>query len=481
MNYSLSLRHFSLFLATFALLCGSSVLTFAQEADDAQNQAIAQFELGQNAHERGDLAAAIKFYEKAVELLPEFPEAEYQRGTALQQSKRSAEAEKAYRRAIELRPDWSLPAAKLGALLVQNNNYAEAEKILSKALEIDPNNSPALIALAELYINSKADAERFKILLTKIKTQTDGKANAPAALWSARAALERISGDREAAKASVARGLQSESNNLSARIERAELFLLDNDLARALDDAKFAVNSSPADLQAQLLLSRIYAASGKADESLKILDALGTEQKSLPAVRELRNSIAANTASDTGSIAALEKMLETDAKNAAVLGRLCILTRTVNAQKSLEHCSRVAELEPNNPQHAIGFGAALVQARRFEDAITVLSRTLTVAPDNYTARANLATALYEAKRYAEAVKEYNKLLDVKQDTPVIYFFMATAHDNLGEYVEAMAAYQKFLSLADAKQNQLEIDKVKLRLPTLERQIEKGAGKKKPKT
>jgi hypothetical protein len=47
-------------------------------------------------------------------------------------------------------------------------------------------------------------------------------------------------------------------------------------------------------------------------------------------------------------------------------------------------------------------------------------------------------------------------------------------------LEALASYEKFLSTADAKTNQLEIDKVKLRLPTLRRQIKLGEGvKKKP--
>jgi hypothetical protein len=63
---------------------------------------------------------------------------------------------------------------------------------------------------------------------------------------------------------------------------------------------------------------------------------------------------------------------------------------------------------------------------------------------------------------------------------VAHYFIATAHDYLGEYPEALASYEKFLSLADAKTNQLEIDKVKLRLPSLQRQIKLGQGvKKKP--
>jgi len=63
---------------------------------------------------------------------------------------------------------------------------------------------------------------------------------------------------------------------------------------------------------------------------------------------------------------------------------------------------------------------------------------------------------------------------------VAYYFIASAHDYLGEYKEALAAYEAFLGRADAKTNQLEIDKVNLRLPSLRRQIQIGQGvKRKP--
>jgi hypothetical protein len=71
-------------------------------------------------------------------------------------------------------------------------------------------------------------------------------------------------------------------------------------------------------------------------------------------------------------------------------------------------------------------------------------------------------------------------VSVKPDIVVAHYFIATAHDYLGEYPEALASYEKFLAVADAKTNQLEIDKVRLRLPSLRRQIQLGEGaKKKP--
>ena len=119
----------------------------------------------------------------------------------------------------------------------------------------------------------------------------------------------------------------------------------------------------------------------------------------------------------------------------------------------------------------------MVQARRFPDAVFVLRRVLAVAPDNYAAHANLATALYALKQYPAALAEYQWLVKAKPDLAVAYYFIATSHDYLGEYEQALAAYETFVARADPKSNQLEIEKVKLRLPTLRRQIKLGQGVK----
>jgi tetratricopeptide (TPR) repeat protein len=146
--------------------------------------------------------------------------------------------------------------------------------------------------------------------------------------------------------------------------------------------------------------------------------------------------------------------------------------------KSQDYYYRALQIEPKNTRYAIGYAAALVQARHFPEAETVLRRVLAVTPDDYTAHANLALALYEMKRFAEALPEYEWLARAKPEIPATYFFIATAHDNLAQYPEALDAYQRFLAHADPATNKLEIDKVNLRLPTLRAQIQRGQGAKK---
>jgi len=84
--------------------------------DDAADP-VRLFERGQSAHARGEIEKALGFYEQALKVRPEFPEAEFQRGNALASLGRLAEADAAFRRAISYKKNWSLPYSALGVVL----------------------------------------------------------------------------------------------------------------------------------------------------------------------------------------------------------------------------------------------------------------------------------------------------------------------------------------------------------------------------
>jgi tetratricopeptide (TPR) repeat protein len=297
------------------------------------------------------------------------------------------------------------------------------------------------------------------------------KASPTASLWSARAALERGLGDKTAAKASLSRALLLEPGNKPALAERVELALAENDLAGALEFAKNLAKITPDSDSSKFLLARVYAENGKLDEALKTLETIANPSDDAKALR------ARITANSTESVADLEKQLETDAKNASILGRLCSLLRTDNPTKALDYCRRAYEAEPSNLNYVIGFGAALVQAKQFEGAVTIFRKIIDIAPDNYTAHANLAISLFQLKRYPEAKTEYRWLSEKQPDLAITYYFLGIIHDQLEEYMDAMANYQLFLKYADAEKNKLEIEKVNLRLPSLQKQIKEKKGKK----
>src|ERR1051325_8878785 len=134
--------------ACFALLSVGST-AYSQEAfgDDATDP-VRLFERGQGAHARGELEKAIGFYEQALKVRPEFPEAEFQLGNALGSLGRLPEAEAAFRRAISLKKNWALPYSALGIVLVRQNHDKEAEQFFNQALTVDNKDNVALRMLA---------------------------------------------------------------------------------------------------------------------------------------------------------------------------------------------------------------------------------------------------------------------------------------------------------------------------------------------
>ncbi len=438
------------------------------------------FQLAQDEHEHGNLSSALQLYDAAIKRRPEFPEAEFQRGVALQQLKRYPEAEASYRRASELRPEWVQPFAALGVLLLSLDRQEEGAKALVQSVTLEPGNATAVRAYSNIPIPSKISHETLVESYGLMKTLTaDNSANKSeqAAKWLARAMVEQALNDSEAAAKSFEQAITLDGGSSLAFSLRAEFRNRLKETKNAVADAETAYKVSSHSVATALLLANLYISEGRFDEALMVLNALPEPAQRSKTALSLRESIVANTSEGPDARKSLEALVEKDPKNASLLARLGGMYRVDNPNRSLDYFRRAVEAEPRNPNYATGYGSALVQAKRFADAAALLSQVVAADPQNYAAHANLATALYELKSYAGAISEYNWLLGVKPDLFVADFFIAISYDNLGQYEDALKYYEEFLAKADPSQNELEIEKVKLRLPALRNQIKRGAGVK----
>lgn len=454
------------------LFCSFAATSAAQEdSGEAAPDPVALFQQAQDRHEKGEFAAAIELYDKALAAAPEFPEALYQRGNALQSLGRIDEAEKSFRKAVETRPDWTLALANLGSLLVGKGVYPEAEKLLLKAISLDDQNALAYSALTELRLKSKAGTEQLKDLLIRLTALTD-RARPTAGAWAARGALETALGEKAAARASFNRALQLEPKNQFALAAKAGTAIDEGDLVGAETAVRNLETLAAAAPSVKSLRARLLFASGKTDEAVAKLDSI---ENPPPDVVELRDRMLLSK-SESGP--ELERRLERRPDDPFVLGRLCAAFRTSDPAKALTYCRKASEAEPSNINHAIGFGAALVQAKMFVEAVDLFRGLVRISPENVTVRANLATALFQLKRYPEARTEYRWITEKQPTSAIAYYFLGITHDQLMEYPDAMANYQLFLKNADAEKNKLEIEKVNLRLPVLQKQIKEKKGKSK---
>jgi len=469
---------FAACLVLFAVCSVARAQTVDVFGDDAADP-VRLFERGQSAHSRGELEKAIGFYEQAIKVRPEFPEAEFQLGSALASLNRLPEAEAAFRRSISYKKNWSLPYSALAVVLMRQSRDKDAEPFFRQALTLDNKEPVALRMLSELRLRAGDSNEALDLA-----KRATANPEAPASAWITLAMAERANGNKTAAKTALDQVLANDPENVAALMERADLFKEEKNFDLAITDLRVAAKLKPKDKGVASRLAQALQEAGKPEEALAVAKGSGLEVQITGnaggVVGTPEEIEAANSDDPAVARKALEKLLEKNPRSAMLLGRLGASYRTDDPARSLEFYRKAAEVEPNAPEHTLGYGAALVQARRFPEAAYILRQVVKAAPDNYVARANLATALYESKRYPEAIPEYEWILTTKPEIVVAHYFIASAHDYLGEYPEALASYEKFLAVADAKTNQLEIDKVKLRLPMLRRQIQLGEGvKKKP--
>ena len=463
----------SIGLAAFVfaiVIFGGLAITVRGQEITGEQDAVTIFNQGQDAHEKGDLPGAVALYEKALKLVPEFPEAEYQLGIAQLALGKTEDAEAAFRSALEHRNDWTLAMTSLGSLLVSKNELKEAESLLAKVIDAEPQNPAALAAMTDLRLKTDSSADLLKDLLAKIVLLT-GKANPTVSLWTARGALEIKLGQVSTAKNSLGRALAADPKNRSAMFQIADIAVTEGDIDRARDLAERLGSAGEKSDRIKLLWASIFAYEGKLDDAVRQLGEIKTPIK---AADDLRSRIA--TARATTPLE-LEKQLAENGADPMILGRLCGMYRREDPLKALDYCRRASAAEPKNINHAVGFGAALVQAKQYDTAVNVFRKLLEIAPDNATAHANLATALFQLKRYSEAKPEYIWLTNAQPRSAAAYFFLGIVHDQLTEYVDAMANYQQYLRLADPVDNKTDIERVNLRLPALEKLVKEGKGKK----
>ncbi len=466
-----------------ALFCAAPNALAQDEFDEDAPDPVRLFRQGQKAHVKAlenkskeELEAALEFYERAVKLDPEFPEAEYQRALVLAVLERLTEAEKGLRRAMELKPDWALPVAALGQMLARMpGRDRDAESMLRRALSIDARNASTLVALAEL----RKRAGDNKQALEFVRRATEAGAAENVQLWIARGEIELAEGDRASALKSFTRVLSIDARDKIARIRRAEIYAEEKQTASALKDLQMLEEPAREDAPLALAVANLYARLEDKQAARRVLGQMPESARRSADAQRLSAVINQVACEDTPeSRASLEKILVNDPKNASLLACLGMLYRTSDPQRALDYYKRAAEIEPSNIKYATGYSSALLQLRKFAEAATILQRIVRAAPDDYVARANFAVALYELKLYKEAIDEYKWMAKAMPDNAVIYYFIGSAHDHIGEYEDALRSYQAFLARADAQTNQLEIDKVNLRLPTLRNQIKRGEGVKK---
>lgn len=456
------------FLASVILLFlpwrGVSGQSTRATSDGGKHSAAAAFEEGQNAQQRGDLNAAVRFYTTAISADALLFQAYYQRATALLGLGRDSEAQADLKKVTELQPDFARAYRGLGQMYLDRGQVEDAKRALARAIELDPRLTGVRIYYASALLRSGEPQRAIEHLRVAIEQREE----VTLAYALVGVAEERL-GKTSEAFADYSRALELDPNNATAHEGRARLFEARGETDKAIEDYSAAYRQQPS-RELAVKLAELHTRAGQAQAAIQLYRRLLLEKPDDLTVRIEMACLMGENGQREEAEKEIATVVAAKPKDAALLARAGDFFFKQNPAQAADYYKRALEVDPKDDRARVQLGASLVRSMQIEAAMPVLLDVLSRDPDNYAAHASLATALFKEKRYAEAAREFIWIIRVRPEVPASYYFLAISLDHLGDCEQASRAYQEFVRRADPASNRSEIEEANARSTQLQRLI-----------
>jgi tetratricopeptide (TPR) repeat protein len=313
--------------------------------------------LGHVYKTRGDLAGAVRSFERALALQPDDVATLVWLGQVRLDQGRPEEAETLFARAAARQPGAVAALVGQGRAALARREFARAADILEQALSIDARASMAHYPLALAY-RGMGNLERAEAHLRQrggvdigppdpLMQELTGLLHSAVAYEnSGIRALD--GGDWASAAAAFRKGLEIAPDSPSLHHRLGTALSLSGDTQGAFEHFQEAVRRSPGYAPAQYSLGVLLASAGRQAEAIDRFSA---------AVRD-----------DPGYVEARLQLAE-------------LLQRTGRPDASLTHYAQVIASDPRAAAARFGYAMALIRLKRFAEARERLSEGMTLHPE----------------------------------------------------------------------------------------------------
>lgn len=442
-----------------------------ESLDDRQALAAQKFDTGQDFHAQGKLTDAIKLYDEALQLDDQLFAVHYQRGIALLSLNRFEDAAASLTRCVELQDDFARGFAMLGEAQLRCKKPVEAEKAFLRATELDSSLGFARFGAAQLMLARKAPTEALTLLKELAQTPPEDPA-----FYAVYAEAQRLSGDAPGAFQTLSDGLTRLGNQPQLLRGRAIAYLNQKNYPKALADFQAVYTIEPDPVLARDILD-LYRAAKLTEDGIQFAQVAFKQHSNNGPLRAAFGELLMEGNRTTEAIEQYLELTKQEPKNATWWVKLGDAAQGTDPAVALDAYQKALSINPRSPDAQAGVASGLLKSQRFQEAASSFRTILNQDPESYAAHAGLATALFKLEQFPTAAQHFLWMIQKRPDVPVTYYFLGICFDRLGDYAQALKAYELFVERANPQTNQLEIEKVNLRLPSLKRQAEKQGTRK----
>ena len=160
-------------LAAIAVLAGQRRRCLRQAVQVEPNDFVARVMLGNALFERRQLDGALREYQAALHLRPDYPEAWLRAGVALTEVGRPADAMPYLTRASQLAPGWPEPQHRLALALLREGRVKEARAAYQKLVPLMPATAEGRRDLADMLAEGQQYAEAIHYYCEALRLKPD--------------------------------------------------------------------------------------------------------------------------------------------------------------------------------------------------------------------------------------------------------------------------------------------------------------------
>ncbi|MGO9442157.1 MAG: tetratricopeptide repeat protein [Terriglobales bacterium] len=410
-------------LVIFLLLISTAVL--AQERKDTQSpqaQVKASADAGKAAPRLPDKAAAYYHYSLAhmyEELVSIYGRAEY-----------ATKAIQEYRAAIENDPDSEYLNAGLAELYAKTGRIAEAVREAQDILKRDPNNLEARKLLGRIYLRSLGD-------------------------------LQSGTQSQEVLKLAIEQFqeiVRLEPKSVDDHLLLGRLYRLDNDLVKAEEEFKAAIQIQPDSEEAITSLAYLYNEEGDAPRAIALLNQIPDAARSGKLYAALGYTYEQQKEYKK-AVAAYRKAVELDRDNLESLRGLAQnLMNDGQYEAALEQYRQIADADPQDAQSYLRISEIYRRQGKFDQALDMLKKAESLVQDSLEIPFNMALVYDAQGRFEDAATTLQQLMEKtahpdgnyttgeRNNRSVFLERLGTVYREQGKSQAAVEAYRKMLEL-----------------------------------
>ncbi|OGI16877.1 MAG: hypothetical protein A2255_03965 [Candidatus Melainabacteria bacterium RIFOXYA2_FULL_32_9] len=363
---------------------------------------------------------ALKEFEAAIKLQPDFYKAYNNAGKILQEMGKIDEAEQYYRKALEYEPKYSEALENLGTTLYVKNQVDPAIDKFKSAIESSTKNASAYYHLGEALISKGEYSKAINYLQTALYLSPN---SAPVHDMLGKA--YQLQGNEAAAIVEYKKSCLIKPEYSYPYLRLANIYQDRGDYELAISELRSALSTNPDFLEGKLKVAEISLTLGKPEQAIRYYrEVLGNRNYSQVALKGLAKSyyMKAQEASSTAGMiseseyvdaeSAIKQAIQFNPDDIQLYLALLRVSRLTNQDSQAEaYLSKIVENPANKPIDHIIKGEAYLTYKKYTDANNEFKQAM-YQVSSIKDLMNLGEIFITNRQYPVAKETFNKILSM---------------------------------------------------------------------